>query len=116
TLGGSTPPQYTGARASLLDLTTGETVWNWGWDFLTSDSPPPWLDRNLGETTVLDVPTALSASDRYRLTMFAESGANDDSQVISVELSGLDAAPEPSNLLLFGAGALAVALRRRSHV
>jgi hypothetical protein len=97
---------WTESMVRLVDLTTSSRVWasGWGWR-----DPAVFTLRN----TTTTLTTEFDASHLYQLTLFAHSNANGDTQKLTTEVTGLEAVPEPSTLLLVGLGACAAAIKRR---
>jgi hypothetical protein len=57
----------------------------------------------------------LLASHQYALTLSARTAANFDTQRVSMQVSGLQAVPEPATLWLLGTGGAFMAIRRWRH-
>jgi len=109
-----------GASLSLLDVTSGDAVWNYGLPVPVgqpdgSYSWAPWVytgyPGSAGPGT-LTIDTDFKADDIYQLTMSASSlsGNYPDSPSVSLQISGLEPVPEPSTFALLGLGSLALAM------
>jgi hypothetical protein len=97
---------------SLLDLTSNTELWNYSWDYY---GPVNFVwDPDSGFSASLNVDTDFLASDQYELTMIAESQAGDDDGSAQIQLTGLNAVPEPSTtLFLAGCGISLMIFRRQ---
>jgi len=108
---------YSGGSVSLLDVTSGDEMWNYGWGGLPSGGAVPWVDTYGGDprvTAALTLNTNFNASDIYKLTMNTGSGSNPpDVEHILIQLYGFEPIPEPSAFTLLGLGSLALAIVRR---
>ena len=104
---------------SLFDVTSGNEVWNYGWGGFAEGTVAgvpvselnPW-----GETTNLQLDTDFNAGDIYELalsTLTTAQNVDPMSPSISLQLSGLEAVPEPSTFALLGLGSLVLAMARR---
>lgn len=121
-VGAAISEAYTAGNVSLLDVTSGNEVWNYGWDYYISwaglygapsginDGTPILFTDNSGSLT-LD--TDLNASDTYELIIRTGSQSGGDSEDESIQVTGLEPIPEPSALALICLGSLALALVRR---
>lgn len=111
--------QFTSGTLSLLDVTSGNELWNYWWGDFTSQNPGtvPWVITSGGDpnaTATLQLDTSFNASDTYILTMNTVTASNPgDSEQILVQLSGLEPVPEPSTVAFLGLGLLALARVRR---
>jgi hypothetical protein len=107
---------FTAGSLSLLDLTANSELWNYNWSYCSPGNipwsqPVSWWTGSLS----FNLQTGFLASHQYELTMQASSSAGDDSQQVSIQLTGLEVVPEPSAaclLAVFGA-AFWMARRRR---
>ncbi len=106
---------------SLLDVTSGNEVWNYGLPNPGLGAIPdwaPWVYTG-GLTTAgsgtLALDTDFNAGDIYELTMSTDTLAQNDpdSPWVSLQLSGLEPVPEPSSFALLGLGSFALAMVRR---
>jgi hypothetical protein len=98
---------YSESMVRLVDLTTGNEVWAVGWAY--RDQP----SANALAVAPTSLATQLDASHFYQLALFARTDARDDWESLTVRVTGLEAVPEPSTLLLVGFGVSAVAIKRR---
>jgi len=114
---------YESGEVSLLDVTSGNKVWNYGYGTFTDVDGAPsginygttlvYSDFSSGPVTLM-LNTDLNASDTYELSMLTGSQAAGDSESESIQLlSGLETAPEPSTFALIGLGSIALAMVRR---
>lgn len=107
---------FTFGNVNLLDITSGNEVWDygWGWGLLNNGIPVPW--DNLGSwedpQATLILNTDLNASDTYELSMSTGSSSAMDTEYESIQLSGLEPIPEPSAFALIGLCSLVVAMGR----
>lgn len=97
---GATQPQiFTGGQVSLFDLTAGSELWNYSWsvrvDPYAGQGNVPW-DPEDNSTANFNLDTTFLASHQYELTMMTCSCAGDDTEIVQIQLSGLDAVPEPT--------------------
>jgi hypothetical protein len=113
---------YTSGNFSLVDVTSGNELWNYGWDnapLAGVYGAPSGINIGTliqftdGASGNLTVDTDLNASDTYELIMRTGSDAADDSEQESIQLTGLEPVPEPSTFALICMGSLALALVRR---
>ena len=113
---------------NLTEVTSGRTLWEYGWDLAITDPPFPWQDGQVPwtEATPSDpndsnvaanllLNTTFDSAKTYKLTMFTQTFADEDDQIITMNLSGLSIVPEPS-VLAICSGAVLLAFRRKSHV
>ena len=114
------PYAFTSGQISLLDLTANHEVWNYSWDeggsaFVPVQVPPgdniPW--EPFSGTVNFTVDTDFLASHQFELTMIVCSNAGDDSETAQIQLTGLQAVPEPSPAFLLTLCGAALAIRRR---
>lgn len=102
------------ALVRLYDLTAGEELWTFAWEEETMKGNVPWFTPGggyeHGGVVSLSVPTRLLASHDYFLTMYTRITSDGDSEGMSIRVR----VPEPSTILLLGAGVMGVLLRRRS--
>jgi hypothetical protein len=122
-LGGN---NFTAGNVSLLDVTSGNELWNYAWGSwgvvtyggpsgMNDGTPFPWDTGNSHATLTLD--TDLNGSDTYELIMRTGSNAATDAESESIQLlSGLEPVPEPSTFALISLGAVVwLTLHRRYH-
>ena len=116
-VGATQPQEFTGGQVSLLDLTSDSELWNYNWSVEVGPNVGsgnvPW-DPADPSTANFSLDTDFLASDQYELTMQTYSNAGDDTESVQIQLSGLQAVPEPSSIcliLLFLAGLPAVRCR-----
>jgi len=104
---------YSAGSVSLFDVTSNQTLWNYGW-YLSSASLP-WTGYPGGPASaILSVETDFNAADTYSLTIYTQTYADQDNEQTSIQLSGFEIVPEPSAFALIGLGtAAALILRRR---
>lgn len=122
--GHGAPLSYTAGLISLLDLTSNFELWDYSWNAGGSVSVPiqvpagdniPW-DSQYPGTANFSFDTDFLASDQYELTMTVCSNAGDDTEDAQIQLTGLQAVPEPSaDILLAVCSALAAVCRRRNN-
>jgi hypothetical protein len=95
---------------SLVDLTTGSELWNFGWSFSFANSVTPGDEFEL-ETTFV-------ASDQYELTMNVQTSAGHDSDSNQIQLAGLQVVPEPATVGFAVVCGLCIAndFRRRRNI
>jgi hypothetical protein len=116
---------YTAGNFSLTDITTGNVLWNYGWDFYdawgvygapTGINDGTTIPANYASSGSITNETDLNATDTYELIMRTASDSNDDSESVSIQLTGLEPVPEPNTLTLAGLGGLAaMAVVRRQR-
>ena len=102
---------------SMLDVTSGNEVWNYGLPNPGSGSVPDWAPWSYtgGLTTAgsgtLELDTDFNVDDIYELTISTDAFAQNDpnSPWISLQLSGFEPVPEPSTFGLLGLGLFALA-------
>ena len=107
--------------ATLNDVTSGQTLWNYGW---TANTGAPGSQQfiNLPQTNpddpfALTVPTAFLAGDTYELVLDTDANSNNDAGGAQVQLSGIGVAlplyfvPEPSTFALLGLAATLLMFR-----
>ncbi|HVM61650.1 MAG TPA: PEP-CTERM sorting domain-containing protein [Verrucomicrobiae bacterium] len=115
---------FTAFEFSLLDVTAGSNVWNCFYSLYTGGFPSgtfpgitnvvvtPWPFPGNGGT--ISFGTSFLASDEYELTLATMSSAGGDAETPWVQLTGLEAVPEPSTWVLVGAGvSVVLSLARR---
>jgi hypothetical protein len=104
---------WSGVEFSLLDLTTNSNLWSCSHsDYSggpTNSTPWPFA----GGGGIFSFSTSFSASDEYELTLMTISAAGGDSEYPYVQVTGLQAVPEPSTLVLVGCSLLAALVHRR---
>jgi len=81
---------------------------------INNGTPVPW-DNPPSDTRTATrmLGTALNASDTYELILRTGSQAASDSETESIQLSGLEAVPEPSTLALIGLASVVLAMAHR---
>jgi hypothetical protein len=110
-----------GGALSLLDVTSGNEVWNYGLPNPGQGANPDWSPWvYTGEiitagTATLALDTDFNAGDIYELNISTYTLAQNDpdSPWVSLQLSGLEPVPEPSAFIVLGLGSLALAMVRR---
>jgi hypothetical protein len=95
---------------SLINLTSGQTLWNYEW--LTGTGTIPFELNSNGRTANLSLETDLNATDSYALDIFTQTFSDHDEELGSIEVSGLAAVPEPCPFALAGLAALLLTFRR----
>jgi hypothetical protein len=106
---------YSEGSVSLLDVTSGDEVWNYGWNSYVSGTVP-WepTGGNPSMTASLTLDTDFIAADTYELNMYTHTDSTPpDSEQILIQLFGLEPIPEPSTSILFGLGSFALAMVHR---
>ena len=103
--------------ASLLDVTENQTLWNYGWS-LMGQGTVPWTNNYDGDASqshaAVSVDVDFDATHTYELVMNTDTDSNGDTQIVQIQLSGIEAVPEPSTIALIGLGAASwLVLRRR---
>ncbi|HTQ50158.1 MAG TPA: hypothetical protein VMJ12_05565 [Candidatus Acidoferrales bacterium] len=102
-VGATRPQEFTGGQVSLLDLTSDSELWNYNWSVEVGPNVGsgnvPW-DPADPSTANFSLDTDFLASDNYELTMQTYSNAGDDTESVQIQLSGLQAVPEPSSVCL----------------
>jgi hypothetical protein len=102
---------------SLFDITANEFLWNHGWDVAAFPGNPLFGPPEYGHflngtplnTGPLALDTAFDASHQYQLTLYTLTHSQNDTQNITLEVSGLHVVPEPSTLWLVGLGLIGFA-------
>jgi hypothetical protein len=86
---------YSQGSVNLVDLTSGQTLWNYGWSG-PGNGTVPW-SVNLGSSPIatasLALETDLNATDSYALDMYTQTFSDSDDELTSIQLSGLEVAP-----------------------
>jgi hypothetical protein len=104
--------EYSAGSVSLIDLTSSQTLWNYGWYLLSGTVP--WSSPYGGSgVATLALETDFKATDSYALTMYTQTFSDYDAEQVSIQLSGLEVAPgspafvpEPSTFVLVGLGVM----------
>jgi hypothetical protein len=102
--------EYSAGSVSLIDITSSQTLWNYGWYLLSGTVP--WSGPYGGSgIATLTLETDLNATDSYALDMYTQAFSDSDAEQVSIQLSGLDVVPEtitfvpePSVFVLAGLG------------
>ena len=110
---------YSAGAVSLIDLTSSQTLWNYGWPSATGTVP--W-NGYPGEpvSATLSLETDFNATDSYALDMYTQTFSDQDHELTSIQLSGLEVVsepatfvPEPSTFLHLGSGLCGLAAYRK---
>lgn len=118
-VGATQPQMFTAGQVSLFDLTADSELWNYSWsvriDPYAGPGNVPW-DPADNSRANFNLDTDFLASHQYELTMMTCSCAGDDTEIVQIQLTGLDAVPEPSvvSLILLALPGLP-ALRRTAR-
>jgi hypothetical protein len=117
TVGGSAPDWSEGS-VRLIDVSVGQELWAYGWDFSiarVSEVDPfevifgtPLFLSALYGVDVLNVETALQASHQYALTLSLLSQSQNDSQHVSIDVTGIHAVSEPDTIALLFLGMIGI--------
>jgi hypothetical protein len=93
---------YSQGFANLIDLTSGQTLWAYGWNMSDESS---WI-RNANGTAsaIYSLETTLSVSDTYALTMYTQTFSDSDAEEATIQLSGLEVVPESPGFTAVGTG------------
>ena len=111
---------FTSGQISLFDLTANSELWNYSWNAGGSAMVPvpvpsgdniPW-DGPYSPTANFDLNTDFLALHQYELTMIVCSNAGDDTEIVQIQLTGLQEVPEPSSVGLLLPAALGLAAAR----
>jgi hypothetical protein len=99
-------------NVTLFDLSSDTEVWNYGWDYINPAADNiPWDDQGITADLALD--TSFFASHQYELSLMTYSNAADDTEDVSIQLTGLQVVPEPSGIRLFLMSLLGLPMVRR---
>jgi hypothetical protein len=92
---------YCSGSVSLYDVTAGSELWNYNW--AGSDGTVPWVSTNGGysASALLNPETDFLSSHQYELTMTASASSASDTDQAIIQLTGLQAIPEPASVCLF---------------
>jgi hypothetical protein len=113
-------PAYTSGQISLFDLTANSEVWGYNWDYAGSiyfpvpvssggSIPGDFLSSG---TADFSLDTDFLASHQYELTLLVGSAAGDDSEMVQIQLAGLQLVPEPSGVCLLVLAVLGLSTAR----
>ena len=105
---------WTNGAVTLSNLTTGEVLFDVGWNTGVESTYGHIFHHSPFAIGPVEMPTALSSTDIYRLTMTTRIGAHLDGGHSTLAVSGLRV-PEPTTITLAGLGLSLIALRRRPH-
>jgi hypothetical protein len=112
---------FSDCLATLNDVTSGQTLWEYGWTGVTTTSPAQFINlppTNPDNPFALTVPTIFLAGDSYELILDTDANSNNDAEGAQVQLSGIGVAlpvyfvPEPSTFALLGLVAMLLMFRR----
>jgi hypothetical protein len=115
--------EYSSGSVNLIDLTSGQTLWNYGWYLLSGTVP--WSGPYGGSgVATLALETDLNATDSYALDMYTQTFSDQDHELTSIQLSGLEVVPElatfvpePSAFVLTSLWVtVLLTLHRRRHI
>lgn len=88
---------YSDGSVMLEDLTTGLMLWNYYWDCCFLNGNMPWV----GFTATLLLQQAFDSDHLYRFTtQLSTNSASGDVQRATLNVSGVQAVPEPASLTL----------------
>ena len=104
--------QNTAATISLSDLTSGLELWSYS---IYDNNVLPLVFASGNGVGVLNLDTDFLSSDQYELTMMTSSNAGDDSESVQIQLTGLQAVPEPSTSLLLAMCGTSLMIFRRKR-
>ncbi len=104
---------------SLKDVTSGETLWQYGWTAFTGAPGTPQFinlpQTDMDNSLTLAVPTPFVRGDIYEVVMDTDAESNNDNGGAQVQLFGdisLSFVPEPSTFALLGLAAMLLLFRR----
>ena len=92
-------PFYSEGFVRLVDVTTGQQLWHFGWDFEGQGSTVPWVFRPAApgapdHTAVLMLDTGFARAHTYQLSMYTATDSNvPDQEQVVMQLSGLEIVP-----------------------
>jgi hypothetical protein len=109
-------PRPAEPQLRILGLTANSELWDYSWSPIGVTGVPveiptgnniPWNYDGSGLTQIT-VDTSFLASDQYELTMMTASQAGGDNEIPNIQLTGLEAVPEPSTIAMIGVGILSL--------
>jgi hypothetical protein len=107
---------FSEGAVSLTDQTTGIQQWAFGWDGCCNGSVPfetSGVNRGLA---LIGLNQLFNVNDVYELSIYTRTFANFDSERMNVNVSGLQAIPEPGALVLCGMALIGIAVMRRRAI
>jgi hypothetical protein len=104
---------------SLKDVTSGQTLWQYGWTAFTGAPGTPQFinlpQTDMDDSLTLAVPTPFVRGDTYEVVMDTDAESNNDNGGAQVQLFGdisLSFVPEPSPFALLSLAAMLLLFRR----